>query len=196
MPLSGGPSSAELNARAGAQEGANKALDMADDGATKQPSRSGANPRVVHPRGRTQPVPLYQRTFARPGRLFAPPVPAARHVMLAMTGGAIIFFIAGGRFDKLLAQVRGQEVNEEPSAPGEVFRTVLGWGVMLSILVFMADTGVMAPLAIGFSWLIFWMILLTYGQTAAQNILGLFGEKPAAQSPEFQLHLPGTTVPV
>lgn len=160
-------STSAANARLGAQQGALKALDISED------TPSGArNPRVVHPRGgQTKVVPLYQRTFVRPGRLLAPPVPAARHVLLAMTGGAIIFFVAGGRFDKMLRRVRGlpeEETTQEVA--GAVFQTVMGWGTMLAILIFMADTGVMAPLAIGFSWLIFFMIVLTYGEEAGRRM--------------------------
>lgn len=181
--------SAEQNARLGAQLGANKALDTNDPDA----AGSGARRAVRRPSAQ-QPVPLYQRTFARPGRLFAPPVPAARHVLLAMSGGALVFFIAGGRFDTMLDKMRGKSVQEaQEAAVGEVFQTVMGWGVLLSILVFMADTGVMAPLAIGFSWLIFLMILIIYGAEAAQRISSLLtegkslGRKPNSKTDTKQL---------
>jgi len=163
-------SSSAANARLGGQQGALKALDVSE---IETPS--GTRSRVVHPRGQKV-VPLYQRTFVRPGRLLAPPVPPARHVLMALTGGAIIFFIAGGRFDEMLERVRGRPVStEDPQPAGVVFQTVLGWGTLLTILVFMADTGVAAPLAVGFSWLIFLMIVMAYGEEAGKRIVDLLG---------------------
>lgn len=163
-------SAAAQNARLGGQQGGLKAVDISE---ADTPSRSAAR----RPSAQQKVVPLYQRTFVRPGRLLAPPVPAARHVLLAMSGGALIFFIAGGRFDEMLDRVRGRPVvkGEGPEPAGVVFQTILGWGIMLTILIFMADTGVAAPLAIGFSWLIFLMILMSYGEEAAKNITGLLG---------------------
>lgn len=167
----------EENARLGGQMGALKAVDISEN---DRPS--GAQSRSPSAT-RTKVVPLYQRTYVRPGRLLAPPVPAVRHVMLSITGAAVIFFVAGGRFGDVINRVRGQPKEAEaPEIVGEVFTTLVGWGALLFILVFMADTGVMAPLAIGFSWLIFFMVLLEFGAKASENVLNLMGgnkEEPA-----------------
>lgn len=172
-------SAASRNARAGAQEGALKGVDIAEamgEGGASDGTISRTRGGVTRT---TKVVPLYQRTFVRPGKLLAPPIPAARHVMLAMTGGAVIFFIAGGRFEELLERVRGQTSDKQAQADAtneEAFKTLMGWGVMLTILIFMADTGTLAPLAIGFSWLIFLSILLMYGERAANNVLSMMGQ--------------------
>lgn len=176
-------SSASRNARAGAQEGALKAIDISE-------AEVPASRRSTVQRGQPKVVPLYQRTYVRPGRMFAPPVPPARHVLMAMTGGALVFFVAGGRFEEVLKRARGLPIDDQETLGGP-FRTLLGWGVMITILVFMADTGVLAPLAISFSWLIFLMILMLYGQRAAERIGGLFGS--VEEEPPIELHLPNTS---
>lgn len=177
-------SSAARNARAGAQEGALKAIDITE---AEVPAKPAAT-RTVNTRGKV--VPLYERTYVRPGKLLAPPVPAARHVLLAMTGGALVFFVAGGRFEEVLRRARGLPPGDEEELKNP-FRTILGWGAMITILIFMADTGVLAPLAIGFSWLIFLMIMILYGETAVDKFIGLFDTEE-----EIELHLPATPAPV
>lgn len=177
-------SSATRNARAGAQEGALKAIDITEAEVPAKPAAS----RTVNTRGKV--VPLYERTYVRPGKMFAPPVPAARHVLLAMTGGALVFFVAGGRFEEVLRRARGLPPGDEEELKNP-FRTLLGWGVMVTILIFMADTGVLAPLAVGFSWLIFLMILMLYGQAAAEKIIALFNKEQTDEE-EIELHLPNT----
>ncbi len=96
-----------------------------------------------------------------------------KHVLLALTGGAVIFIVAGGRIANLRAKMRGEPPPETTDfEPG----VLVGWATLLVILVFMSDISTTAPLAVGFAWLIFLMIAMGFGPEAAANILAMMGQ--------------------
>ena len=95
-----------------------------------------------------------------------------KHVLLALTGGAVIFIVAGGRIAKLRAQITGESVPETTDFEAG---TLVGWATLLVILVFVSDISTTAPLAVGFAWLIFLMIAMGFGVEAARNILAMMG---------------------
>jgi hypothetical protein len=97
-----------------------------------------------------------------------------KHVLLALTGSAAIFAAAGGRLANLQAKVRGEPPPEATEfEPG----TLVGWAVLLAILVFTSDIEPIAPLAVGFAWLIFLSIAMMFGPEAAARILAMMGQQ-------------------
>lgn len=101
-----------------------------------------------------------------------------KHVLLALTGGAMVFLVAGGNISALSAKVQGKPTDAQVG--GFMVGTVAGWAGLLLILGFASDIDPVAPLAVGFAWLIFLSILLLFGQKAAQNALSLFGTQKSA----------------
>lgn len=98
--------------------------------------------------------------------------PASKHVLLALTGGAVVMLAAGGKFTDLTARLRGQPVQQSVTFDPN---TLAGWAVLLGMLVFVADIPATAPLAVGFAWLIFMTIMMLYGPEAAKNLVALMG---------------------
>lgn len=99
-----------------------------------------------------------------------------KHVLLALTGGAVVLLTAGGNIESLSALSAKKPTDAEK---GAVFaHTIAGWAALLLILGFASDIEPIAPLAVGFSWLIFLTVMLIFGERAATNALTLIGRKP------------------
>lgn len=97
----------------------------------------------------------------------------SRHVLLALTGGAVVFLVAGGNITALSAKVQGKPTDAQVG--GFMVGTIAGWAGLLLILGFASDIPPVAPLAVGFAWLIFLSIMLMFGEKAAANAASLLG---------------------
>lgn len=101
---------------------------------------------------------------------------ATRTVVITQTVGMLVFLLAGGKVESLIARARGQEA---PTTPGISAQTFAGWGFLFVTLIVLADIEQTGQLASAFAWLIFLSVLFAYGPLAFANISTMVGDTNA-----------------
>jgi len=87
-----------------------------------------------------------------------------RTVILTTTVSALVFLMAGGKVETLVARARGTDA---PADMGRVTSaTLAGWAFLFVSLIILADIEQTGELAAAFSWLIFLSIMFAYGPSA------------------------------
>lgn len=99
--------------------------------------------------------------------------PAARHVVLAMTGALVIY---GSAYGLQYANDQDGRRIENPLPKLGGWETLIGWGFMFVFLIFLADLGAPGDLAVAFAYLFLVAILFTYGIEAFANLRELMGQ--------------------
>lgn len=109
--------------------------------------------------------------------------PYPRQVILAMSLSAGIVLAARGLV--YVNEANGHRLGNPLPTLGGV-ESFLAWGVMLVMLVALADVETTGALGASFAWLIFLAIIFTYGIPAAENLRVLMSSTPITTASQIE----------
>lgn len=99
----------------------------------------------------------------------------ARTVVIATTVSMLVFLAAGGRFERVVAKLSGNQQAEKEAAATTVGRTLVAWAALFVMLTILADFPATTQIASAFALLIMLTMILAYGVDAFENIAQTVG---------------------